>query len=46
MIDNMLIFDNGSFISPRVKFVFVAKNEQTLHDIIQRLIYKGVLEWN
>lgn len=46
LIDNMLIFDNGSFISPRVKFVFVAKNEQTLHDIIQRLIYKGVLEWN
>ena len=28
LIDNMLILDNGSFISPRVKSIVVAKNEQ------------------
>ena len=46
LIDNMLILDNGSFISPKVKSIIIAKNEQSLHIIVQRLIYKGVLEWN
>jgi hypothetical protein len=45
LIDNMLILDNGSFISPRVKSIIVAKNEQYLLDYLEVCRTIGVLKW-
>lgn len=45
LIDNMLILDNGSFISPRVQSIIVAKNEQYLLDYLEVCRTIGVLKW-
>lgn len=45
LIDNMLILDNGSFISPRIKSIVVAKNEQYLFDYLEICRTIGVLKW-
>lgn len=45
LIDNMLILDNGSFTSPRVKSIVVAKNEQYLLDYLEVCRTIGVLKW-
>lgn len=45
LIDNMLIFDNGSFISPRVKTIIKVDDEEMLRDVVNDLLNAGVLEW-
>ncbi len=45
LIDNMLILDNGSFISPKVKSIVVAKDEQCLFDYLEVCRAIGVLKW-
>lgn len=45
LIDNMLILDNGSFISPKVRSIVVAKNEQYLLDYLEVCRTIGVLKW-
>ena len=45
LIDNMLIFDNGNFIHPRIKSIVVAKNEQYLFDYLEVCRTIGVLKW-
>lgn len=45
MIDNMLILDNGSFISPRVKTIIKVDDEEMLRDVVNDLLNAGVLEW-
>ena len=45
LIDNMLIFDNGSFISPRVKTIIKVDDEEMLRDVANDLLNAGVLEW-
>lgn len=46
LIDNILIFDNGSFISPKVKSIIRVANEESLRDIVDDLLDTGVLEWD
>lgn len=46
LIDNMLILDNGSFISPKVKSIIKVANEESLRDIVDDLLDTGVLEWD
>lgn len=46
LIDNMLILDNGSFISPKVKTIIKVANEESLRDIVDDLLDTGVLEWD
>ena len=45
LIDNMLILDNGSFISPRVKTIIKVDDEEMLRDVVNDLLNAGVLEW-
>lgn len=45
LIDNMLTFDNGSFISPRVKTIIKVDDEEMLRDVVNDLLNAGVLEW-
>lgn len=45
LIDNMLILDNGSFISPKVKTIIKVDDEAMLRDVVDNLVKAGVLEW-
>lgn len=45
LIDNILIFDNGSFISPKIKSIIKVDEEEMLRDVVNNLLKAGVLEW-
>ena len=44
-IDNMLIFDNGSFLHPRISRIMIIDNEEMFTDVVDELLKVGALKW-